>query len=125
MVWWPARAPKWKQRSSGRHQCLTNDDYLYFKNVFENAGALHASSPFVNTTEDPPVERLLVPDMALTAAEYFAVERMKSAGAAHRYDPLRGRAEHRLQPDGPDPIQRQYAGSLYSDLAKLYENSSI
>ena len=28
---------------------------------------------FVNTTEDPPVERLLVPDMALTAAEYFAV----------------------------------------------------
>jgi vacuolar-type H+-ATPase subunit B/Vma2 len=31
---------------------------LYFKNVFENAGALHRIISFVNTTEDPPVERL-------------------------------------------------------------------
>jgi V/A-type H+-transporting ATPase subunit B len=29
----------------------------------------------MNTTEDPAVERLLIPDMALTAAEYFAVEK--------------------------------------------------
>ncbi len=34
-----------------------------------------ASSAFMNTTEDPAVERLLIPDMALTAAEYFAVEK--------------------------------------------------
>ena len=54
---------------------LTNDDYLFFKNVFENAGAIDRIVSFVNTTEDPPVERLLVPDMALTAAEYFAVEK--------------------------------------------------
>lgn len=49
---------------------LTNDDFLYFKQVFENAGALDRIVSFVNTTENPPVERLLVPDMALTAAEY-------------------------------------------------------
>jgi V/A-type H+-transporting ATPase subunit B len=54
---------------------LTNDDYLYFKKVFSNAGALDRIISFVNTTEDPPVERLLVPDMALTAAEYFAVDK--------------------------------------------------
>ena len=54
---------------------LTNDDYLYYKNVFENAGALDRIISFVNTTENPPVERLLVPDMALTAAEYFAVDK--------------------------------------------------
>jgi len=54
---------------------LSNDDYLYFKNVFDNAGALDRIISFVNTTEDPPVERLLVPDMALTAAEYFAVDK--------------------------------------------------
>lgn len=53
---------------------MTNDDYLYFKNVFSNAGALDRIISFVNTTENPPVERLLIPDMALTAAEYFAVE---------------------------------------------------
>ncbi|MDR1666101.1 MAG: V-type ATP synthase subunit B, partial [Bacteroidales bacterium] len=54
---------------------LANDDYLYFKNVFSNAGSLERIISFVNTTEDPPVERLLIPDMALTAAEYFAVDR--------------------------------------------------
>ncbi|HPC27027.1 MAG TPA: V-type ATP synthase subunit B, partial [Paludibacteraceae bacterium] len=54
---------------------LTNDDYLYFKNVFNEAGALDRIISFVNTTENPPVERLLIPDMALTAAEYFAVDK--------------------------------------------------
>ena len=54
---------------------LSNDDFLYFKQVFENAGALDRIVSFVNTTENPPVERLLVPDMALTAAEYFAVDK--------------------------------------------------
>ena len=38
---------------------------------FSNAGALDRIISFVNTTENPPVERLLIPDMALTAAEYF------------------------------------------------------
>src|SRR4030042_79640 len=54
---------------------LSNDDYLYYKNVFENAGALERIVAFINTTENPPVERLLVPDMALAAAEFFAVEK--------------------------------------------------
>ena len=54
---------------------LSNDDYLYFKQMFENAGALNKIISFVNTTEQPPVERLLIPDMALTAAEYFAVDK--------------------------------------------------
>ena len=53
---------------------LTNDDFLYFKSVFENAGALDRIVSFVNTTENPPVERLLVPDMALTAADTLAAE---------------------------------------------------
>jgi V/A-type H+-transporting ATPase subunit B len=47
---------------------LTNDDYLFYRHVFENAGALDRIVSFINTTEDPSVERLLVPDMALTAA---------------------------------------------------------
>lgn len=51
---------------------LTNDDYLFYKSVFENAGALDRIICFINTTENPPVERLLVPDMALTAASSLA-----------------------------------------------------
>ena len=40
---------------------LSNDDYLYFKHEFESAGALEKIISFVNTTEQPPVERLLIP----------------------------------------------------------------
>ena len=54
---------------------MTNDDYLFFKNTFSNAGALDRIVSFINTTEDPSVERILIPDMALSAAEYFAVEK--------------------------------------------------
>ena len=54
---------------------LTHDDYLYYKNTFDNAGALDRIVSFVNTTDDPPIERLLIPDMALTAAEYFAYDK--------------------------------------------------
>ena len=67
---------------------MTNDDYLYFKNVFSEAGALDRIICFMNTTEDPAVERLLIPDMALTAAEYFAVQKNENVlvlqiGRAH------------------------------------------
>lgn len=103
---------------------LTNDDYLFFKNVFDNAGALNRIISFVNTTENPPVERLLVPDMALTAAEYFAVEKNESvlvlltdmtlyadalAIVSNRMDQI--------------PSKDSMPGSLYSDLAKIYEKA--
>lgn len=47
---------------------MTNDDYLYFRNTFANAGVQDRIISFINTTEDPSVERVLVPDMALAAA---------------------------------------------------------
>ena len=40
---------------------LSNDDYLFFRHAFESAGALDKIVSFVNTTEEPPVERLLIP----------------------------------------------------------------
>lgn len=52
---------------------LTNDDYLYFKHEFEAAGALEKIICFVNTTEQPPVERLLIPDMALSALCWYSL----------------------------------------------------
>ena len=55
-------------------------------------------SAFMNTTENPPVERLLIPDMALTAAEYFAVNNNeKRIGTAYGYDSLM-RMHWRLYP---------------------------
>lgn len=103
---------------------MTNDDYLFYKNIFENAGALDRIVSFMNTTEDPPVERLLVPDMALTAAEYFAVDRNEKvlvlltdmtlyadalAIVSNRMDQI--------------PSKDSMPGSLYSDLAKIYEKA--
>ena len=103
---------------------LSNDDYLYFKNVFDNAGALDRIISFVNTTENPPVERLLVPDMALTAAEYFAVD--------HNEKVLVLLTDMTLFADALSivsnrmdqiPSKDSMPGSLYSDLARIYEKA--
>lgn len=103
---------------------LTNDDYLYFKNVFENAGALHRIVSFVNTTEDPPVERLLVPDMALTAAEYFAVDKHEKVLVLLTdmtlYADALSIVSNRMD---QIPSKDSMPGSLYSDLARLYEKA--
>ncbi len=103
---------------------LTNDDYLYFKNVFDNAGALDRIVSFVNTTEDPPVERLLVPDMALTAAEYFAVDKNENVLVLLTdmtlYADALSIVSNRMD---QIPSKDSMPGSLYSDLAKIYEKA--
>ncbi len=103
---------------------LTNDDYLYFKNVFDNAGALDRIVGFINTTEDPPVERLLVPDMALSAAEYFAVEKNEKVLVLLTdmtlYSDALSIVSNRMD---QIPSKDSMPGSLYSDLARLYEKA--
>jgi V/A-type H+-transporting ATPase subunit B len=103
---------------------LTSDDYLFYKNVFDNAGALDRIISFVNITDDPPVERLLVPDMALTAAEYFAVDRNQSVVVLLTDMTLFADAlsivSNRMD---QIPSKDSMPGSLYSDLAKIYEKA--
>ena len=104
---------------------LSNDDYLSFKNTFTEAGALDKIICFVNTTDDPAVERLLIPDMACTAAEYFAVE--------HKEKVLVLLTDMTLYADAVAivsnkmdqiPSKDSMPGSLYSDLAKIYEKAA-
>jgi len=103
---------------------LSNDDYLYFKQVFENAGALSKIISFVNTTEQPPVERLLIPDMALTAAEYFAVDKNEKVLVLLTdmtlYADALSIVSNRMD---QIPSKDSMPGSLYSDLAKIYEKA--
>ncbi len=103
---------------------LTNDDYLYFKNVFSNAGVLDRIVSFVNTTENPPVERLLIPDMALTAAEYFAVDKNEKVLVLltdmTSYADALAIVSNRMD---QIPSKDSMPGSLYSDLAKIYEKA--
>ncbi len=103
---------------------LIYDDYYFFLDQFEQAGVFARTVMFVNLASDLIVERLLVPDMALTVAERFAVEEgkrvlvlmtdmlayadaMKEVGIA---------MEH-------IPSNRGYMGDLYSQLAKRYEKA--
>lgn len=104
---------------------LSNDDYLSFKNTFTEAGALDKIICFVNTTDEPAVERLLIPDMACTAAEYFAVE--------HKEKVLVLLTDMTLYADAlaivsnkmdQIPSKDSMPGSLYSDLAKIYEKAA-
>ncbi|OJV17818.1 MAG: V-type ATP synthase subunit B [Bacteroidetes bacterium 41-46] len=103
---------------------LTNDDYLYFKQMFENAGALNKIISFVNTTEQPPVERLLIPDMALAAAEYFAVDKNEKVLVLLTdmtlYADALSIVSNRMD---QIPSKDSMPGSLYSDLAKIYEKA--
>ncbi|MBO4446678.1 MAG: V-type ATP synthase subunit B [Bacteroidales bacterium] len=103
---------------------LTNDDYLFFRHEFEAAGALDRIVCFINTTEEPPVERLLVPDMALTAAEYFAVDRNEKVLVLLTdmtlYADALSIVSNRMD---QIPSKDSMPGSLYSDLAKIYEKA--
>ncbi len=104
---------------------MSNDDYLYYKTLFDNAGALDRIIAFINTTDNPPVERLLVPDMALTASEYFATH--------HKAKVLCLLTDMTLFADALSivsnrmdqiPSKDSMPGSLYSDLAKIYEKAA-
>ena len=103
---------------------LSNDDYLYYRHAFEGAGALDRIVSFVNTTEDPPVERLLVPDMALAAAEYFAVDKNEKVLVLLTdmtlYADALSIVSNRMD---QIPSKDAMPGSLYSDLAKIYEKA--
>jgi len=103
---------------------LSNDDYLFYKNAFESAGALDRIVSFVNTTEEPPVERLLIPDMALTAAEYFAADKNEKVLVLLTdmtlYADALSIVSNRMD---QIPSKDSMPGSLYSDLAKIYEKA--
>ena len=88
---------------------MTNDDYLFFKNTFSNAGAL---------------ERILIPDMALCAAEYFAVQKNEKVLVLltdmTNYADALAIVSNRMD---QIPSKDSMPGSLYSDLAKIYEKA--
>jgi len=104
---------------------LANDDFLFYKQVFENAGASHKIVSFINTTEDPPIERLLIPDMALTAAEYFALEKNEKVLVLLTdmtlYADALSIVSNRMD---QIPSKDSMHGSLYSDLARIYEKAA-
>lgn len=103
---------------------ITYDEAEFFMEDFRKTGAIDRSVVFINLADDPAIERIATPKMALTTAEYLAFEKnmhvlvimtdmtnyanaLREVSAARREVPGRG----------------GYPGYLYTDLASLYERA--
>ena len=102
---------------------LKHDDYLYFRDTFEEHGALVRTVMFVHTAADPIVECQMVPDMCLATAEQFAVAGKRVlvllTDMTNFADAMKEIAITMEQV----PANRGYPGDLYSQLASRYEKA--
>jgi V/A-type H+-transporting ATPase subunit B len=103
---------------------VKHDVAAYFEESLTESGALNQTAIFLNLADDPPVERLVTPRVALTLAEYLAFEREMHVLAVftdmtNYCEALRQISNIR----GEVPSRKGYPGYLYSDLASLYERT--
>lgn len=103
---------------------ISHDDYLMFKQRFNESGAGDKIVSYINTSEDPPLERLLIPDLVCTTAEYFAYEKNEKVLVLLTDMTLYADALA-IVSNKMDQIPSKDAmpGSLYSDLARIYEKA--
>jgi V/A-type H+-transporting ATPase subunit B len=99
-------------------------DARFFQDQFESSGVLNNVVMFINHADDPPMERLILPRTALTAAEYLAYELDRHVlvvitDMTHYAEALREIATAK----GDVPARKGYPGYLYSDLAEIYERA--
>jgi len=102
---------------------LKYDDYLFFRDILEEQGALSRSIFFVHTASDPVVECLLVPDISLAVAEQFALSGKRVlvllTDMTNFCDAMKEIAITMEQV----PSNRGYPGDIYSQLASRYEKA--
>jgi len=103
---------------------ITFEESEFFINSFKETGAIDRTVMFVNLANDPAVERIATPKMALTAAEYLAFEKdmhvlVILTDITNYADALREVSAARKEVPG----RRGYPGYMYTDLATLYERA--
>lgn len=103
---------------------ITHEEANFFMRDFEKTGALDRSVLFLNLADDPSVERLITPRMALTTAEYLAFEKdmhvlVIITDMTNYCEALREIAGAREEVPG----RRGYPGYMYTDLASIYERA--
>jgi V/A-type H+-transporting ATPase subunit B len=103
---------------------ITHDEADFFTKSFEASGALSRSVMFINLANDPALERIAAPRMALSAAEYLAFELnmhvlVIMTDITNYAEALREVSAARKEVPG----RRGYPGYLYTDLASLYERA--
>ena len=103
---------------------ITFEESSFFIESFRKTGAIDRTVLFINLANDPAVERIATPRMALTAAEYLAFERgmhvlVILTDITNYADALREVSAARKEVPG----RRGYPGYMYTDLASLYERA--
>ncbi len=103
---------------------VSNSDAMFFEQQFEASGVLRKVVMFMNLANDPPMERLILPRTALTAAEYLAYDLdyhvlVVITDMTKYAEALREVATEK----GDVPSRKGYPGYLYSDLAEIYERA--
>ena len=99
------------------------EDALYFQNKFEERGATNVIS-FINLASDPTIERLLVPKIALTTAEFLAFKHdmhvlVVMTDITNYAESLREISNVK----GEIPARKGFPGYMYSDFASIYERA--
>ena len=98
----------------------------YFKKTFEESGVSSHVCMFLNLANDPVVERLITPKVALTAAEYLAFEKGKHILVILTDMTSFAEAMREVSSSkGEIPSRKGYPGYLYSELATIYERAGI
>ena len=103
-----------------------NDVADFFRQSFENSGVLSRVVTFLNLSNDPIVERVMTPRLALTAAEYLAFEFDKHVLVIMTDMTSYAEALRELSSSkGEIPGRKGFPGYLYSDFASLYERAGM
>lgn len=103
---------------------ITFEEADFFRRSFTETGAIDRTVMFVNLANDPAVERIATPKMALTAAEYLAFEKdmhvlVILTDITNYADSLREISAAKKEVPG----RRGYPGYMYTDLATIYERA--
>ncbi len=103
---------------------ITHEEANYFMRDFEQTGALERVTVFMNLADDPAIERIITPRMALTTAEYLAFEHNMHVlviltDLTNYCEALREISAAREEVPG----RRGYPGYMYTDLSSLYERA--
>jgi len=105
---------------------IIQDEVISFINRFKKSGNIQNIISFINFADDPVMERIMIPNVALTAAEYFAFEKdmhvlVVSIDMTNFAEALRELSSAKEE----IPSRKGYPGHLYTDFARIYERTGL
>ncbi|MFW6132458.1 MAG: V-type ATP synthase subunit B, partial [Planctomycetota bacterium] len=102
---------------------LRHDDYLKFRNRFEEGGVLGRTIMFIHTAADPTVETLMVPDLCLAVGEQYALQGKRVLVLLTDMTAFADALKEIAITMEQIPSNRGYPGDLYTQMARRYEKA--